>query len=42
MAAVFVLGIKESRLRWVRPESGIEKALQHHLQVASARHPFRQ
>ena len=34
MAAVFGLGIKESRLRRVCPESGIKKALQHHLQVA--------
>ena len=43
MAAVFGLGIEESCLRRVRPESGIEKALQHHLQVVlSARHPFRQ
>ena len=34
MAAVFGLGIEESRLCRVRPESGIEMALQHHLQVA--------
>ena len=34
MAPVFSLGIEESRLRRVRQESGIEKALQHHLQVA--------
>ena len=34
MAAVFGLGIEESRLRRVRLESGIEKALLHHLEVA--------
>ena len=34
MAAAFGLGIEDSRLRRVRPETGIKKALQHHLQVA--------
>ena len=34
LAAVLGLGNEESRLCRVHPESGIEKALQHHLQVA--------